>query len=95
MFDGGFTLFWIGLKCRIGIGQVSSITSGSIRHYLSGFHLAPSRSKFVINPPSFGCSVISSAIFERGIKSNSNLSIGASLAFLLNLYSKEVVNPVG
>ena len=64
-------------------------------HSFSGFQFAPSIYRFEINAPSFGCSVISLGSFGTGTKSNSNLSIGAPLAFLLNLYKRDVVNPFG
>jgi hypothetical protein len=45
--------------------------------------------------PSFGYSVISSGDLFEGIKSNSSLSIGTPMFFLLNLCKRDVVKPVG
>jgi hypothetical protein len=47
------------------------------------FHFAPSMNNPEMNAPSLGCSVSSLGSLFRGIKSNSSLSIGAPLAFLL------------
>jgi len=64
-------------------------------HSFSGFHFPPSMYKLEMKAPSFGCSLISCGSLGTGTKSNSSLSIGAPLAFLLNLYKSEVVKPFG
>jgi len=83
MLGRAFVLFGIGLKCKTGIGHVSSITSGSIRHYLSALHFAPSSERPVMKAPSLTTSVMSETGLLVGIKSNSNLSIDYEPAFLL------------
>ena len=95
MFCNALVLLGMGLKWRTGIGHESSITSGSIRHCLSAFHLAPSSDKPVIKAPSFTTSVMSETGFYVGIKSNSSLSIDYEPAFLLYFCKREVVKPVG